>query len=217
MVALLLVVPLLLGTTYKWRDASGQLQLTDTPPPPGVAYEVMATPRGPAHPAASAMPAPGATTPTVSVAPSEPPPAVDDAEPAARNAELDRRCVEALYQLELLGMKLRVFRQGPDDTRVYLDDRDRPAEIERLTWARNEACVGDEAHRAESMRKADQLLQSLSPGCREDRERLEFMRRDPRTPRRDLEAREARVNQRCPEVPDPANRDLWLGDWILVR
>ncbi len=28
-------------TAYKWRDASGTWQLTDTPPPPGVPYETV--------------------------------------------------------------------------------------------------------------------------------------------------------------------------------
>ena len=130
---------------------------------------------------------------------------------------MDRRCVAALYQLELLGNMQRVYRLGPGDTRTYLDDRDRPAEVQRLARMRDEACVGDEALLAEQRRKASMLLQSLSPGCREDRERLEFMRRDPHTPRRDLEAREARVDQVCPEVPDMVDSDLWLGDWILVR
>lgn len=211
----LLALPLLLATTYRWRDSEGQLHLTDAPPPPGVAYEVLATPHDP--PRAAAPTTPAQEPRPIASAPPERVPVVDEAGQAARSAELDRRCVEALYQLELLGIKQRVFRPGPGATRTYLDDRDRPSEIERLARARDETCVGDEARRVELERQADVLLQSLSPACREDRERLEYMRRDPRTPRRDLEAREARVNQSCPETPALTSRDLWLSDWILVR
>ena len=45
--AAILLVPLLLGTTYKWVDPQGQVHFTDSPPPAGTAYEVVAPPRSP--------------------------------------------------------------------------------------------------------------------------------------------------------------------------
>src|SRR5512135_1107182 len=189
---ILLLAPLLAGTTYKWRDSEGQLHLTDAPPPPGTAYEVIATPRNPAPTPAPAAPAPSvpAATPAEPIVPV---PAVDEAGVAAARAESDRRCVEALYQLELLGMQTRVYKPGTGDTRRYLNDRDRPAEVERLNRVQQESCVGDSAYMAARKQEASGLLQTLTPGCRESREKLEYMRRDPRTPRRDLERKEASV------------------------
>ena len=46
--AAILLTPLLLGVTYKWVDPQGQVHFTDSPPPAGTAYEVIATPRSPA-------------------------------------------------------------------------------------------------------------------------------------------------------------------------
>jgi hypothetical protein len=48
--ALAFLVPLLMGTTYKWVDARGQVHFTDTPPPAGTAYEVMTAPHSPPAP-----------------------------------------------------------------------------------------------------------------------------------------------------------------------
>ena len=45
--AAILLLPLLLGTTYKWVDPQGQVHFSDSPPPAGTAYEVVATPRSP--------------------------------------------------------------------------------------------------------------------------------------------------------------------------
>jgi len=40
--AMILMAPILLGTTYKWVDPQGQVHLTDTPPPAGTTYEIIA-------------------------------------------------------------------------------------------------------------------------------------------------------------------------------
>ncbi|MBK6350196.1 MAG: DUF4124 domain-containing protein [Proteobacteria bacterium] len=45
--AAILLLPLLLGTTYKWVDPQGQVHFSDSPPPAGTAYEVVATPPPP--------------------------------------------------------------------------------------------------------------------------------------------------------------------------
>ena len=42
--AAILLAPLLLVTTYKWVDPQGQVHFTDSPPPAGTAYEVVAPP-----------------------------------------------------------------------------------------------------------------------------------------------------------------------------
>jgi transposase len=132
---LVLLIPLLLGTTYKWVDRQGQVHYTDTPPPAGTDYEVVAAPHSPPAVAPGAPPAAPQSLPAV---PS--PPAVPEAAPAARD---DGSCVDALYQLEVLAGQWRVYKPGPGDDRSYLHDRDRPAEIERYVAEDNPVRVID--------------------------------------------------------------------------
>ena len=62
--AAILLVPLLLGTTYKWVDPQGQVHFTDSPPPAGTAYEVVVPPRSPSvTPAAPSTPSTNACCP----------------------------------------------------------------------------------------------------------------------------------------------------------
>jgi len=207
LLALILLVPLLLGTTYRWIDRQGQVHYTDTPPPAGTAYEVVAAPHAP--PPVEPAPAPAAPE----ALPAEPAsPAIPEVAVVARD---DGRCIDALYQLKVLAGQWRVYKPGPGDDRTYLHDRDRPAEIERLTRERDGNCSEDPATLDSQRRRADELFQALSPACREAREKLQNMLRPTaRTAPSHIENQQAFIAKRCPDV----SRDgVWLQDWILVH
>jgi len=205
---LILLAPLMLGTTFKWIDRQGQVHYTDTPPPAGTAYEVIAAPHSPP----AVVQAPPAIAPETSPAAPPPLPTVSEAQVAARD---DDRCVDALYQLEVLAGQWRVYKPGPGDDRSYLHDRDRPAEIERLSRERDENCSEDPAMLDSQRRRAGDLFEALSPTCREAREKLQNMQRPTaRTAPSHIENQQAFIAARCPDV----SRDgVWLADWILVR
>jgi hypothetical protein len=61
-------------------------------------------------------------------------------DPVTADADADRRCVEALYELALLEGKYKVYKPAAGDARTYLDDADRPAEIARLQAVRDASC-----------------------------------------------------------------------------
>jgi Domain of unknown function (DUF4124) len=205
---LVLLVPLLLATTYKWVDRQGQLHYTDTPPPAGIAYEVIAAPHGPP----ATEPAPSPATPAASPAVAPSPPAKPEVVPAARD---DGRCVDALYQLQVLAGQWRVYKPGPGADRTYLHDRDRPAEIERLTRERDANCSEDPATLDSQRRRAGELFQALSPGCREAREKLgNMLRPTARTAPSHVEDQRAFIAAHCPDV---SREGVWLQDWILVH
>ena len=65
---LILLAPLMLGTTFKWIDRQGQVHYTDTPPPAGTAYEVITAP----HTPSPVLQAPPAVAPAA--LPAAPPP-----------------------------------------------------------------------------------------------------------------------------------------------
>lgn len=205
---LILLVPLLLGSTFKWTDEQGQVHYSDSPPPAGTAYEVVATPHSP--PALEQVPptVPAAVLPAV-------PPSSPVAPKVAVAARDDDRCVDALYQLQVLDGQWRVYRPGPGAERTYLHDRDRPAEIERLSLERDDNCSDDPAVLDSQRRRADALFQALGPVCREAREKLENMQRPTaRTAPSHIENQQAFIAARCPDL----SRDgVWLQDWILIR
>ena len=207
LLALILLLPLLLGTTYKWTDRQGQVHYSDTPPPSGTAYEIVAAPHSPS-PAGQATPS--AATEALPAAP--PPPTVPEADFDARD---DGRCVDALYQLQVLAVQWRVYKPGPGDDRTYLHDRDRPAEIERLTRERDENCSDDPSVRDSQRRRADELFQALGPECREAREKLQNMLRSTaRTAPSHIENQQAFIAARCPDV---SREGVWLQDFNLVH
>jgi hypothetical protein len=208
----LLCAPCLAATTYKWVDERGQVHFTDAPPV-GVAYEVIPGPSRPSEhapaiapsaavPAAGASPAP---TPGTATSPA--------AAPVVTHSRDDGKCVDALYQIELLGEKRRVFKPGPDGTRDYIDDVDRPGEIERLGRQRDENCSADPAERKAQDLRADQLMQSLSPDCQSAREDLQDMQSpSTRTPDSEIERKRQYVRDHC---PGEDRTDLWMADWMF--
>lgn len=212
LVGIALLAPCLLGTTYKWTDAKGQVHFTDTPPPTGVPYVEVAAPHAPAPPPAATQPA---VAPASAPATATPLPQEDEQATAVTMAVRDGECVDALYQLQLLVGKYKVYK-GPDDARRYLDDPDRPAEIERLTRQRDESCSDDPALQGSQKRRAAQLFQTLHPDCREAREKLVNLQRpSARSSPGDIEEQREYVRNFCPDIPGVDSRtDLWRADWV---
>jgi len=141
-----------------------------------------------------------------------PPPTAPDVVAGARD---DGRCVDALFQLQVLQGDWKVYKAGPGDERRYLDDRDRPAEIERLTRERDASCSDDPDTLASQRRRAGDLFQAMSPDCREAREKLiNLQRPTARSASSDIEKQQAWIAAHCPDV----HRDgVWLADWRYVQ
>ena len=206
---LLITTPAADAAVYRWVDKQGQVHYSDSPPQ-GVAYEVVATPTLP-----SAVPPPRAPTPTPPPPrPAPAPPAATPAEPTADGAASDRTCVDALYQITLLNQQRPVFKQAASGSRRYLDDADRPAELERLQGMRDESCSDDPGTRGSQEQRAGELMVALSPRCAEARDKLANYE-DPatHTPDDQIERQRAFVEQYC---RGGERTDLWLGDWIRV-
>lgn len=129
----------------------------------------------------------------------------------ALDTDRDARCVDALFQLQVLQGDWKVYKAGPGDQRSYLDDRDRPAEIERLAGERDAHCSDDPGVRASQQRRASELFQSMSPDCREAREKLVNLQRPTaRSAPSDIEKQQAWIAAHC---PGPPRDDVWLADW----
>lgn len=213
--AVILLVPLLLGTTYKWIDPQGQVHYTDAPPPAGTAYQVVAPPRSP-----SVSPsAPFATYPAPAAAAADPAATAESpsrhvADTASASPD-DMRCVDALFQLEVLAGDWKVYKPGPGNDRTYLNDRDRPAEIARLSSEREANCSDEPEVLGSQKRRASDLFDALSPGCREAREKLQNLQRPTaHSVPSDIEKQQSYIATHCPDV----SRDgVWLADWIWVR
>jgi hypothetical protein len=127
----------------------------------------------------------------------------------------DARCVDALFQLEVLAGDWKVYKPGPGNDRTYLNDRDRPTEVARLTGERDANCSDEPDALASQKRRASELFEALSPGCREAREKLQNLQRPTsRSAPSDIEKQQAYIATHCPDV----SRDgVWLADWIWVR
>jgi len=213
--AAILLTPLLLGATYKWVDPQGQVHFTDSPPPTGTAYEVIATPRSPTvSPTAPAayQPAPGAAEAVPAAAAELPSRLVADTTSASPDETL---CIDALFQLEVLAGDWKVYKPGPGNDRTYLNDRDRPAENARLSSERDANCSDEPDVLASQKQRASELFEALSPGCREAREKLYNLQRPTaHSAPSDIEKQQAYIAAHCPDV----SRDgVWLADWIWVQ
>jgi len=149
----------------------------------------------------------------VSAAAAEAPPQTGPA--ASVSAGDDVRCVDALFQLQVLAGDWKVYKAGPGDERLYLDDRGRPAEIERLTRERDATCSDEPETLASQKRRAGDLFQAMSPDCREAREKLlNLQRPTAKSAPSDIEKQQAWIAAHCPDV----HRDgVWLADWRYVQ
>jgi hypothetical protein len=213
--AAVLLAPLLLGATYKWVDAQGQVHFTDSPPPAGTAYEIVAMPRPPAaSPPAPSAAEPAPATPKASPAAAAEPPPPDVASAAGASPD-DARCVDALFQLEVLAGDWKVYKPGSGDDRTYLNDRDRPAEVKRLSAERDANCSKEPGVLASQKRRASDLFQAMSPDCREAREKLQNLQRPTaHSAPSDIEKQRAYIAAHCPDV---SRNGVWLADWIYVK
>ncbi|WIT10479.1 DUF4124 domain-containing protein [Paucibacter sediminis] len=135
---------------WKWRDARGNVQYSDLPPPPGVAEKdilqrpvnqrqrIVVTPVGIGAANAASAPAAAAS------APARPDPDAaarkkQEQEQAAQRAEEDRKlkaqkaenCKTAQGQLRLLEDGVRISRKDERGERVFLDDQQRAEETKR--------------------------------------------------------------------------------------
>ena len=138
-------------TLWKWRDASGQLHISDTAPPAGTpAKNIISGPPGGVPPAPSAL-APAAAAPAASepAAASSAPSALDKKKMAAdkEKAESDRaakaaadaqnaalrkdNCARAQASLTTLQSGQRMARINDKGEREILDDAGRAAELKR--------------------------------------------------------------------------------------
>jgi hypothetical protein len=125
------------------------------------------------------------------------------------------RCVDALFQLEVLAGDWKVYKPGPGNDRTYLNDRDRPAEVARLSSERDANCSDEPSVLASQKQRASELFEALSPGCREAREKLQNLQRPTaHSAPSDIEKQKSYIAAHCPD----ASRDgVWLADWIWVR
>lgn len=213
--AAILLTPLLLGVTYKWVDPQGQVHFTDSPPPAGTAYEVIATPRSPAvTPSVPPTHQPALAVPEVVPATAAESPPREVADTAGATPD-DARCVDALFQLEVLAGDWKVYKPGHGNDRTYLNDRDRPAEIARLSSERDANCSDEPGVLASQKQRASELFEALSPGCREAREKLQNLQRPTaHSAPSDIEKQQAYIAAHCPDI----SRDgVWLADWIWVQ
>ncbi len=213
--AAILLAPLLLGTTYKWVDPQGQVHFTDSPPRAGTAYEAVAPPHSPSvSPAAPSTNQPTRAAPEAAPAAAAESPSRHVAETASAFPD-DTRCIDALFQLEVLAGDWKVYKPGPGNDRTYLADRDRPAEVARLSVERDAKCSDEPEVLASQQRRASELFEALSPGCREAREKLQNLQRPTaHSAPSDIEKQQSYIAAHCPDV----SRDgVWLADWIWVR
>jgi len=196
--------PLAAGTTYRWIDRQGQVHYTDTRRRPhclrgrrraacAAFRRAIASTRGAAGPARCGV-APGCSE-------------------VAVDARDDGRCVDALYQLQVLAGQWRVYKPGPGDDRTYLHDRDRPAEIGRLIRERDGNCSEDPATLDSQRRRADELFQALSPECREAREKLQNMLRPTPAPPRRISRTSRRSSRRAARTSAAKASGSRTGSW----
>lgn len=132
---------------WKWRDASGQMHIGDTPPPPGTpAKNIISSPSAAAHaPAASSA----STTTSTATAASAPESDLDKKKKAADKDKADKdkadraaadqknaairndNCTRATNEIAGLQAGNRIAVTNAKGEREYLDDAGRAAEIRR--------------------------------------------------------------------------------------
>ncbi|MDE2136203.1 MAG: hypothetical protein KGJ68_02095 [Gammaproteobacteria bacterium] len=127
-------------------------------------------------------------------------PALADEPPSA--------CANALEQVAALETALPVYKLVPPDSRLYLEDTQRPAELARVRQLVSSSCSADAAVRAAAEAEARRLHQGRSPECAFERDRLaEMEKADSRNDRDDIARQRQRVANRCPAVP---MANVWL-------
>ena len=110
--------------------------------------------------------------------------------------------------MSALETELPIYQLVPPDSRRYLEDADRPAELARVRALVRTSCSTDPAVRAAAEAEAKRLHQGRSPECAFERAKLADMEKpDSRNDRDDIARQRKRVESRCPDVP---MADVWL-------
>jgi hypothetical protein len=140
---------------WKWRDARGQIQYSDTPPPPGIAEtDVLQRPRPPAPtitPASGTAPAASAVQPATSASAG-----VDPALEARRKqAEADEAAKRKVEE----DRAAQVRAQNCERARAYLRSLESGQRMAR-TNDKGEREVFDDAIRASEMAQTRQVIAS---------------------------------------------------------
>ena len=119
-------------------------------------------------------------------------------------------CVRAIAQARILREGARVYKLGPGDSRQYLADADRPAELARLDVLVTDLCSKDADERRAQDEEADRLVIATGLECTIERDRLAMMEQPTaRTPQEDIDRKRAFIAEHCPDVPP---EDFWLPD-----
>ncbi len=131
---------------YKWKDARGQVHLSDLPPPPEVPdRDVLQRPAPRRATAATAAPASAAAAATATIGPAPVDPELEarrqraERDERARVASADQRlaeqratnCQRARSQLAMLDSGQRIARINAQGERVIVDDATRAAEAQQ--------------------------------------------------------------------------------------
>lgn len=132
---------------WKWRDAKGQVHVSDIPPPREVPdRDVLQRPEAPARRAPAAAPAAAASAPAMAAKPTPPTdPELEERKSRAEQEQAAQRkaqdakaaaarkdnCQRAREQVALLDSGQRIVRMAPNGEREYLTDEQRAQETQR--------------------------------------------------------------------------------------
>jgi hypothetical protein len=209
-----------LAEVYKWVDEEGVTQFGDCPPTDCV-YEELAIPKGPSEEEIEA--AEERTREILEARKAREAAEKEKQESASLEkqqqeqlrAERLQKCAEAIYQLDLLDQKRRIFKLQTDGSRQYLENDERAVEISRITALKDHYCSTDPIDQKEQLELAQELSSALSRRCAAARGTLENMQQPGANPIKEkLESYQAYVEAFCPAI---GSDDLWLGDWIIIR
>ena len=129
--SLLLVAGTSAAQAYKWRDADGKLHFSDKPPAGANAEKMEIKPATPEDPEAVKQ-AQAAKSLREQAAFAEKQAKHKADQTAQRDQEAnDRRCRSAQRDLDTFNRQTPVYHVGKDGQRVYMEDKDRPAAIQR--------------------------------------------------------------------------------------
>jgi len=133
---------------WKWRDASGHTQYSDTPPPPSIADKDILQRPAAANAAAARRAIPAASEPAATASAPLAPKVDSELEAKRKKTEQDAvdkkkaddaktaearaaNCARAKTQMRSLDSGVRISRTNDKGEREYLDDKARAQEVER--------------------------------------------------------------------------------------
>ena len=142
--AAMTTLPIGAQTMYKWVDEKGITHYTDAPPPDGKGQKIDIRPTPPSAPVA-------------------PPQSFQEKEQAQRGQQLQKdqaqkavdaeqakakaykrgRCIEARRQLGVLALQRPLFTFNDKGEKVYMEDKDRQAQVEKWQGQVDEFCSGE--------------------------------------------------------------------------